>query len=98
MKFIKAIIFAAIPWYPIGWKIFEMTQEMGLALICTSIISIIVFLFFFNRPENESSAIKDLKDGSEFYFVQKIAVAIIRAIGVIIAVGIIVSWFGKWKT
>lgn len=36
MKFIKSIIFAAIPWWPIGWAIYEMTLEEGLALVVTS--------------------------------------------------------------
>lgn len=79
MKFIKSIIFAAIPWYPIGWAIYEITREDELALVGTSIISIIIF---FVSSGNESGttmassaigAVKDIKDGIEFNLEQKSA-------------------------
>ena len=82
MKLIKAIIFAAIPWYPIGWAIFEMTRYRDLALVGSSVISIIIFLFFIMRSENGRvtglasnaiGAILDLKDGIEFNLEQKSA-------------------------
>ena len=83
MKFIKAIIFAAIPWYPIGWAIFEMTKEEEFALVITSIISLVIFFVSMNKLSgNEtgttmvSSAIgtvKDIKDGIEFNLEQKSA-------------------------
>lgn len=82
MKFIKAILFAAIPWYPIGWAIYEMTGESELALISTSIMSIVIFVIVINRSENESGAdlasravgaVQDLKDRIEFNLEQKSA-------------------------
>ena len=83
MKFIKSIIFAAIPWYPIGWAIYEITREDELALVGTSIISIIIFFVSMNKLSgNESGttmassaigAVKDIKDGIEFNLEQKSA-------------------------
>lgn len=83
MKFIKSIIFAAIPWWPIGWAIYEMTLEEGLALVVTSMISLIIFFVSMNKLSgNESGttmassaigAVKDIKDGIEFNLEQKSA-------------------------
>ena len=83
MKFITSIIFAAIPWYPIGWAIYEITREDELALVGTSIISIIIFFVSMNKLSgNESGttmassaigAVKDIKDGIEFNLEQKSA-------------------------
>lgn len=83
MKFIKALIFAAVPWYPIGWVIYEVTGEEGLALVITSIVSIVVFFIAIKKlgsGESDSAilsnvfgAIKDMKDGVEFNLEQKSA-------------------------
>ena len=83
MNFIKAIIFAAIPWYPIGWVIYEMTREDGLALVATSFISLIIFFVSINKLGGDESgtnmvssavgAVKDIKDGIEFGLEQKSA-------------------------
>lgn len=82
MKFIKSIIFAAIPWYPLGWAIFEVTREEGLALVATSVISLIIFFISINKLSNESGttlassaigAVRDVKDGIEFNIEQKSA-------------------------
>lgn len=83
MKFIKAIIFAAIPWYPIGWAIHEMTREDELAFIGTSIVSLIIFFVSINKLGGDESgtsmvsraigAIKDIKEGIEFNLEQKSA-------------------------
>lgn len=88
MKFIKSIIFAAIPWYPIGWAIYEITREDELALVGTSIISIIIFFVSMNKLSgNESGttmassaigAVKDIKDGIEFNLEQKAPIYMLK--------------------
>ena len=83
MNFIKAIIIAAIPWYPIGWATYKLTQEDELALIVTSVISLIIFLASINKLRGSEGgtsiassaigAVKDFKDGVEFNLEQKSA-------------------------
>jgi len=83
MNFIKALILAAIPWYPIGWAIYEVTGEDGLALVVTSIISIVIFFIAINKLGSDESGsamvsnvfgtIRDMKDGVEFNLEQKSA-------------------------
>lgn len=83
MKFIKALILGAIPWYPIGEAIYEVTGEDGLALVVTSIISIVIFFIAINKLGSDESgstmvsnvfgAMRDMKDGVEFNLEQKSA-------------------------
>ena len=83
MKFIKALILAAIPWYPIGYAIYGVTREEQLALVATSIISIVIFFIAINKlgsGENGSTivsnvfgAMRDMKDRVEFNLEQKSA-------------------------
>ncbi|KDV01612.1 hypothetical protein AW15_20230 [Aeromonas sp. HZM] len=83
MKFIKAVIFAALPWWPIGWAIYKMTREEELAIVITSIISLIIFFVSINKLGGDESgtsmasnvigAVKDIKDGIEFNLEQKSA-------------------------
>ncbi|MAC15454.1 MAG: hypothetical protein CL539_12440 [Alcanivorax sp.] len=83
MKFIKALILGAIPWYPIGWAIYKVTGEDGLALVVTSIISIVIFFIAINKLGSDESgstmvsnvfgAMRDMKDGVEFNLEQKSA-------------------------
>ena len=83
MKFIKALILGAIPWYPIGEAIYKVTGEDGLALVVTSIISIVIFFIAINKLGSDESgstmvsnvfgAMRDMKDGVEFNLEQKSA-------------------------
>ncbi len=76
MKYLIALIIAAIPWYPIGWAIFELTGEEEVALVTTSIISIIIFFFSLSKlniNKNDTtlasktiSKVKDFKDNIEY--------------------------------
>jgi len=84
MKFIKAIILAAIPWYPIGWVISKVTETNGLLpVVVTSIISIVIFFIAIRKFGSDKSGvdmvsnvfgtITDMKDAVEFNLEQKSA-------------------------
>jgi len=83
MKFIKAVIFAAIPWWPTGWAIYQMTREEELAIVISSITSLIIFFVSINKlggnesgtsmASNAIGVVKDIKDGIEFNLEQKSA-------------------------
>jgi hypothetical protein len=78
MKFFKALIFAAIPWYPIGWAISQVTGNGYLPVFGTSIISIIIFFFIYktssvNIASMTIGAVKDMKDSIEFDLEEKSA-------------------------
>ncbi len=45
MKILLAFIVAAISWYPVGWTIYKITRESELALLMTTIISLLLFFF-----------------------------------------------------
>ena len=83
MKFVKSIIFAAVPWYPIGRAIYEATRSDALAIIIASSISLIIFFILMNKlSSNQDSTkmastaigvIKDIKDEIEFNLEEKSA-------------------------
>ncbi len=67
MKLIIAAILASISWYPIGWVIYEITDNRNLAVIGTSIASIIIFFFSLKMFKTSAiGAVMDVKDGIEF--------------------------------
>ena len=83
MNFVKAIIIAAIPWFPIGWAIDEVTGGKDLAFFGTSIISVIIFfvaIIKLSKNENGTklvssaiSTVKEIKDKIEFSIEEKSA-------------------------
>ncbi len=81
MNIIKSFLAAAVPWWPIGWIIFEITREEELALLLTSALSVTIFfvsLRFFGDSRSGAEitsaligSAKDLKDSIESSFNEK---------------------------
>jgi hypothetical protein len=84
MKFFKALIFAVIFWYPIGYALaYVMKHKMhmvngdGFATIGTSIISVFIFFYFYDYRNfsltSTIGAVKDMKESIEFDLEEKSA-------------------------
>lgn len=83
MKFIKAIIFAAIAWFPIFVTIYTITgRSNDPSLVVASIISVIIFFIVINKDSGGSGAtlasaaigkVKDIKDEIELNLEEKSA-------------------------
>lgn len=81
MKFIKAFILAAIPWFPIGSLIHDKTRNEDLAFGISAFISLIIFFVLMKVLKDDRSgtriasgalgAVKDIKDKIELDLDQK---------------------------